>query len=374
MRPDDVVEARRQLDVCNACRYCEGLCAVFPAIERRTSFDDRDVGYLAHLCHDCGACVAACMYAPPHEFAIDIRTLLADVRTQTMRGSAGPAAAAAALDIGPARFVVATTVLAAAGIAAAALGGSLAPGHGSGSFYRVVPYPAMFGAGLALGGAALVAGWLAVRRFARAIAAAPDRSRRTALPRALADALTLRYQAGGGAGCPDDGGRKTRTRRVSHHALAGGFLLSFAATAAAAVEQDLLDRRPPFPLASAPVLLGLAGGVAMLLGAAGLVSLRRRPGARAVDPSRRDDALLAALAVVAATGLALLALRDTAAMGPMLIVHLASVTVLFATAPYGKLLHGPYRMSALVRHAVETADEGGPRRDDDRSDGRRAGT
>jgi hypothetical protein len=29
-----VGEARRQPDVCNACRYCKGLCAVFPAMER----------------------------------------------------------------------------------------------------------------------------------------------------------------------------------------------------------------------------------------------------------------------------------------------------------------------------------------------------
>ena len=29
--------------ICNACRYCEGYCAVFPAIERRIDFarDDR---------------------------------------------------------------------------------------------------------------------------------------------------------------------------------------------------------------------------------------------------------------------------------------------------------------------------------------------
>ena len=28
-------EAERQLTICNACRYCEGYCAVFPAMEMR---------------------------------------------------------------------------------------------------------------------------------------------------------------------------------------------------------------------------------------------------------------------------------------------------------------------------------------------------
>jgi hypothetical protein len=29
-----IAEARRQVEICNACRYCEGYCAVFPAINR----------------------------------------------------------------------------------------------------------------------------------------------------------------------------------------------------------------------------------------------------------------------------------------------------------------------------------------------------
>jgi citrate/tricarballylate utilization protein len=27
---DTGIEARRQMEICNACRYCEGYCAVFP--------------------------------------------------------------------------------------------------------------------------------------------------------------------------------------------------------------------------------------------------------------------------------------------------------------------------------------------------------
>ncbi|MGV3656121.1 MAG: tricarballylate utilization protein TcuB, partial [Noviherbaspirillum sp.] len=31
-------EVNRQLQICNACRYCEGFCAVFPAMTRRLEF------------------------------------------------------------------------------------------------------------------------------------------------------------------------------------------------------------------------------------------------------------------------------------------------------------------------------------------------
>ena len=36
-----VQEGERMLRLCNACRYCSGFCAVFPAMERRTVFSRR---------------------------------------------------------------------------------------------------------------------------------------------------------------------------------------------------------------------------------------------------------------------------------------------------------------------------------------------
>src|SRR5215470_11078984 len=80
-----------QLEVCNACRYCEGYCAVFPALERRPRFTPADVQYLANLCFDCRACFYACMYAPPHEFGVNIPKSLARVRRESYEQFALPA-------------------------------------------------------------------------------------------------------------------------------------------------------------------------------------------------------------------------------------------------------------------------------------------
>src|ERR1019366_6376147 len=76
-------EVERVMKICNACRYCEGFCAVFPAMTRRLEFGKTDIHYLANLCHNCGACLHACQYAAPHEFAVNVPKAMAEVRGQT---------------------------------------------------------------------------------------------------------------------------------------------------------------------------------------------------------------------------------------------------------------------------------------------------
>src|SRR6218665_854010 len=83
-------EGAGQMQICNACRYCEGFCAVFPAMTRRLEFGKADIHFLANLCHDCGACLHACQYAPPHEFAINVPRAMARVRVQTYADYAWP--------------------------------------------------------------------------------------------------------------------------------------------------------------------------------------------------------------------------------------------------------------------------------------------
>jgi citrate/tricarballylate utilization protein len=64
-------------------------------------------------------------------------------------------------------------------------------------------------------------------------------------------------------------------------------------------------------------------------------------------------AFLVLLFLVSATGLALMVLRETRAMGVLLSLHLGAVLALFITLPYGKFVHGLYRFAALVRFHLE---------------------
>ena len=58
-----------------------------------------------------------------------------------------------------------------------------------------------------------------------------------------------------------------------------------------------------------------------------------------------DTAFILMLFLTSATGIALLLLRETAAMGPLLSIHLGFVFALFITLPYGKFVHGLYRFA-----------------------------
>jgi citrate/tricarballylate utilization protein len=334
-------DAQRLMGICNACRYCEGYCAVFPAIERETAFSPGDLTYLANLCHNCSECYYACPYTPPHEFAVNVPKLFAELRAQSYRESAWPHWYGAA--ILPALAVCLLVFL---------WGARSEPASGAG-FYSIVPHSAMiaiFGAAASFAVAMLIAG---VARFWRksgsGVARSGDAARTSACAtsaplHALRDAMTLRYASGAG-------------RRWFHHLTSYGFLLCFASTTAAAIEHYLLGLRAPYPLLSVPVILGTLGGIGLLIGPAGLyiVKLRRDPTISDPDQNSADVSFLALLFITSLTGLLLLALRDTPEMGILLRFHLGVVLALFLTMPYGKFVHGGYRLAALVRYAFETA-------------------
>ena len=86
-----LARGQHAMTVCNACRYCEGLCPVFRAIETRREFAKGDVFYLANLCHDCRACYYACMFTPPHEFAVNIPQILSEARVESYKEWSWPA-------------------------------------------------------------------------------------------------------------------------------------------------------------------------------------------------------------------------------------------------------------------------------------------
>ena len=66
-----------------------------------------------------------------------------------------------------------------------------------------------------------------------------------------------------------------------------------------------------------------------------------------------DVAMLVLLALAAITGLFLLGVRATGAMGIALAIHLGFILALFLILPYSKMVHGVYRSAALLRRAIE---------------------
>jgi citrate/tricarballylate utilization protein len=359
-RAELVKDGERQMMICNACRYCEGYCAVFPAIELRRSFTKADLTYLANLCFDCRACYYACQYAPPHEFGVNVPKLMAELRTDTYRDFSWPAI----LSVLFKRNGVAVTLITAAALIMILLFVPVFMGRdvlfathiGEGAFYRVVPYTAMtvppliiavYGVAVLFGGA--IRFW---RETRGSLSEVIDLS---ALWRATQDAFGLAYMKGGGAGCNYPDASFSHSRRWFHHLVFYGFLLDLASTSIAAVYHHFLGWQAPYPLLSWPVVLGTVGGIGLLIGTSGMLYLKwktdRDPSAAAMW--NMDVAFLVLLFLTSLSGILLLALRETSAMGTMLVLHLGMVAGLFITAPYGKFAHVTYRYAALVRYAIE---------------------
>lgn len=355
----DESEVQRQMTICNACRYCEGFCAVFPAMTRRLEFTQADIHYMANLCHNCGACLHACQYAAPHEFDVNIPKAMAKVRLDTYAEYAWPQALgklyqrngltlALASGGGLALFLCLTLML---------MGNLFTPISG-GNFYEIFPHNTlalMFGS---VFGFAVLALTLGVRRFWRNVSpgAAPLPLKTSAALEATANVAKLKYLDGGhGEGCNNADDQFTLWRRRFHHLTFYGFMLCFAATGVATLFHYLLNWSAPYPIFSLPVMLGIAGGIGLLIGPAGLLwlNLRRNPAHGDEKQKPMDRGFIALLFLVSASGLALLAFRDTRALGLMLAIHLGLVMAFFLTMPYSKFAHGIFRSAALLKHAIE---------------------
>ncbi len=356
---DETREAARVLAVCNACRYCEQYCPAFQALEQRLTFATADVNYLANLCHGCGECLYACQYAPPHEFAINVPQTLAAARVISYEQYAWPAAFAGAFRAQS----VATALLLAAAFTLALLGATFALNGGAlrasgGDFYAVIPHAVLvtlFGGVALFVVFALAMGAARCRRDFAATAAPPDAPRaRGGVASALHDAFTLRHLHVADADCVTALEVRTPWRRRMHHFTVYGFALCFASTCVATL-YHFAGYPAPYAYTSVPVLLGTLGGGALVVGAAGLLRMRRArdPKLSHATQDKLDGAFITLLLLTGGTGLVLLALRGHAAMGVLLIVHLGLVLALFVTLPYGKSVHGLYRLAALVKYRRE---------------------
>ncbi|NIO10408.1 MAG: tricarballylate utilization 4Fe-4S protein TcuB [Deltaproteobacteria bacterium] len=362
--PEKIKEAERLMVICNACRYCSGYCAVFPAMERRRTFTKQDLVYLSNLCFECRACLYACQYAPPHEFAVNVPKAFAELRLDTYSDYTWPRILSGLFRRGGLTVALPTVLCVALVLILtwAYQGPSVMFGThlGSGAFYAVIPFGAMVipaSAMMLYGFVVFLAGFIHFLRdtggrLSEVISP-------VAFVRALRDAFGLVYMKGGGAGCnyPDE--QFSHRRRWFHHLVFYGFLLDLAATSVAACYHHFLHWEAPYPIWSAPVVLGTVGGIMLLIGTAGLLILKSKSDKQASDQQmvHMDVAFLVLLFLTSFTGLVLLVFRETPAMGTLLAIHLGVVAGLFLTLPYGKFAHAVYRYAALVRNAIEERQE-----------------
>lgn len=345
-------EARRQLEICNACRYCEGYCSVFPATFAQRMFTDGDVAQLANLCHNCRGCYYACQYTDPHEFALNLPKALAEVRVESWERYAWPGALARVFQSNG----VALGVSLIFGVAALFWAiSALAPASGEG-FYAYLSHAtlvAIFAPAFLLPLAAVA---VALRRYWIEIGG--EWITVAHLRAAFVDAATMKNLSGGAAkGCNfEKGDRYSQARRHAHQAAFWGFMLCFASTSSGTVMHYGLGMEAPYGLFSVPKLLGLPGGLLLTIGCAGLIALKLKadPALGAEKAWGGEMAFVLLLGLTGLTGLMLYAATGTGAVQPLLALHLGAVLAFFVTTPYSKMAHGFFRSAALIRDAQRT--------------------
>lgn len=359
----DEAEVNRQMQICNACRYCEGYCAVFPAMTKMLEFGKADIHYLANLCHNCGACLHACQYAAPHEFAVNVPEAMAKVRLKTYIDYAWPAKLGSLYEKNGVVLSVASALAIAFFLALALVSqDTLFLSVEGGNFYQIFPHNTMvimFGSVFGFSIAALLIG---IVKFWRNISppSLNEKVSSDSVLKAGSAALTLKYLDGGhGEGCNNSDDEFTLARRRYHHFTFYGFMLCFAATSLATIYHYAFGWSAPYALTSLPVLLGTAGGIGLLIGPAGLLylNLKRHPEHGDAAQKPMDRGFIVLLFMISLTGLLLLGLRETALMPLTLVIHLGFVMAFFLTMPYSKFGHGFYRTAALLKSFIETRGE-----------------
>jgi len=351
---ENAAEVKRVLEICNACRYCEGFCATFQALTSRTRVEWSELDYLSNLCHNCTACYHACQYSPPHEFNINAPLAFSRLRAESYQRYAWPKIMGTLFQNNGLVMALATGVI----LALAMLLGStlinqevLFSQHQlPGAFYQIVSHEFIVATAGSIFLFAIVAMLMGVTSFWRA-SEGSGQFFFPALWKAMKSAATLDNLGGGhGKGCNTVDESFSNQRRLFHQFTMWGFLLCFAATCSATFYEYVLGQLSPFPFFSLPVILGTVGGVGLLIGPIGLTWIKLRSDPRPMNRMQygMDYGFLALLFLISLTGLLLLALRETAAMGVLLLIHLGFVFSFFVTLPYGKFVHGIYRFAALV--------------------------
>lgn len=347
-------EAERMLRICNACRYCEGFCAVFPAMFRRLEFGSKDIHYLANLCHQCGACLHGCQYAPPMEFGLNFPQAMQRVRAQTWTKFAWPRAFGVLYKRNGATISVAVAASLALLLAVVQGANGSLLGRAEGGFYGLMPHNLMVALFAPIFLWAVLALSIGLYRFWKDDA--PGDSTTGAVVEAGSNVLTLKYLGGGhGDGCNNADDGFSLTKRRFHHATFYGFMLCFAATSIATLYHYVLGIPAPYNFTTLPKILGVVGGTLLVVGTSGLLWLhhQRDKLQAASELKGMDRGFITLLLLTGATGLALAAMRGQSGLPLALAVHLGCVMALFLTMPYSKFAHGFYRGMALLKWNIE---------------------
>ncbi|WP_144669851.1 tricarballylate utilization 4Fe-4S protein TcuB [Campylobacter jejuni] len=344
-------EARKSCIICNSCRYCEGLCAVFPAMEKKREFSLKDMDYLANLCHQCSECFYDCQYAQPHEFNVLIPKQFAALRQYSYEKYAFPNF----LGLAFRKNAVLTSIVLILCLFFGFWSASTYEGENvKGKFFAIVSYDYMVSIFATVSLLVLLALVGSVAKFYHAIEI--KNLNFTVFIKSLKDALSLKYLGGHkNEGCTYPNEKRSNIRKIFHHFTAYGFLFCFIATSLGAFYHHFLNLVAPYDFTQLPKIFGSLGGIMLCIGTLGLFVLKSVADKNIVDSQSMgmDYVFIFMLFLVSFTGLLLMLLKQSYFLPYMLWFHLSCVLAFFIMMPYSKFVHMFYRFVALLKYNSE---------------------
>lgn len=349
MQPDIYAEASRQLQLCNACRYCEGYCAVWESLDRRNEIGRNDILYFSSLCHDCGQCYTVCPFTEPHEYALNIPKALGSVRLDSYSVNIWPGFLKGLIKF-PSLF---TSIILALSMTSTFLFVLITKGTLTGSltFSQVIsPFDYRL-ATLSIYSFVLVLWAIEGHRYWSQInIGTKQKTGLSAIFGGLSDAFGHENFKGGGAGCTYPDSRRKSFRLIFHPMVLFGFLIALVS----------ISFYPAFGLPFR--ILYLLGSAMMFFGSAGLMYGRTLSDRTRETPGmiRIDFPFTLLLNLGGLTGIVLVVFYGSGFDWSVFLIHDALIFTLFLLAPFGKFIHPLFRILALVKNRAERNIDDGP--------------
>lgn len=343
IRKDLVEEASRQLTICNACRYCEGYCAVWDAIEFKSVLTDVYIIHLANLCHDCRDCYYACPYnEPEHEFKLNIPKILGEVRTDSYIASVKPKDLKFALKE-PSLVTLASTAIAvflAVIYAWLAFGLSKFP---SLPITTIIP-DTLFKAVTVLVYVYTIAVWSWEGLYYWSKINEKRHINVIGLIKGIFDAIFHVNFKGGGSGCKVPKQNSRYFRLFAHSLVLFGFVIALIA------------------ISFYPDIYGifgtiyLVGSLSLSLGTAALIyiHIEEKKDLRSQTQSKMDYPFTILLFLAGITGVIVPISMGTELFNWNFLIHDTLILVVFLIAPFSKFIHPVFRLVSLMKYRSDS--------------------
>ena len=342
--PDIYDEARRQFDICNACRYCEGYCAVWDEMENMKIFSNTNIQHLANLCHDCRECYTVCPFTEPHEFNLNIPKVLSNVRYETYIHNIKPKFMEKAATHQNYLWLsaIVLSLLSVFSIGYINVNGNLFAYDNLFLIIHIFPVLQFKIFSIILYTYVIVLWTLEANSYWNSINSGKDNKKITphSIVSALYDTFSHKYFKGGGAGCSYPQDNSGKFRLIFHPMVFFGFIIDLIAISFYGHLDIYL------------IIVYMAGSLLMSIGAISLLLAKLYSNRELANKQLlyMDYPFTTIMFLTGITGFIFPIISGYDIFSLIFMFHLCFIATIFLIAPFGKFIHPVYRFLSILKY------------------------